>query len=64
MGPRELLKSSSPSFNRAGDWVMSWDSSRPSASPSALGRRANTEWWGTCEDTPTLKSVKRVMVLW
>jgi len=25
---------------------MSWDSSRPSASRSALGRRANTGWWG------------------
>ena len=24
MRPKELLKSSSPSFGRAGDWVMSW----------------------------------------
>ena len=23
MGPRELLKSSSPSFGRSGDWVVS-----------------------------------------
>jgi len=37
MGPRELLKFSSPSFGRSGDWVMSWDSSRPPASPLALG---------------------------
>jgi len=46
MGPRELLKSSSPSFGRAGDWMMNWDSSRPPAYPSALGRRVNTGWWG------------------
>jgi len=37
MGPRELLKSSSPPFDRSSDWVVSWDSSRPPASPLALG---------------------------
>jgi len=37
MGPRELLKSSSPSFGRSGDWVVTCDSSRPPISPSALG---------------------------
>ena len=37
MGPRELLKSSSPSFGRSGDWVVNWGSLRPLASPSALG---------------------------
>ena len=37
MGPRELLKSSSPSFGRSGDWVVNWGSLRPPASPSALG---------------------------
>ena len=36
MGPRELLKSSSPYFGRSGYWVMSRDSSRPPTSPSAL----------------------------
>jgi len=36
MKPRELLKSSSPSFGRSDCWVMSWDSSHPLASPSAL----------------------------
>jgi len=41
MGPRELLKSSSPSFGRAGDWVMNWDSSRPPAYPSILGARSS-----------------------
>jgi len=40
MGPRELLKSSSPSFGRADDWVINWSSSRPPAYPSALGVRA------------------------
>jgi len=43
MGPRELLKSSSPSFGRAGDWVMNWDSSRPPACPSTLGARSSGE---------------------
>jgi len=43
MGPRELLKSSSSSFGRAGDWVMSWDSSRPPTYPSALGTRSSEE---------------------
>jgi len=38
MGPRELLKSSSPSFGRAGDWVMNCDSSRLLAYPSVLRR--------------------------
>ena len=37
MGPRELLKSSSPSFGRSGDWVVNWGSLHPPASPSALG---------------------------
>jgi len=37
MGPRELLKSSSSSFGRAGYRVMNWDPSLPRASPSALG---------------------------
>jgi len=46
MRPRELLKSSSPSFGRAGDWVMNWDSSRLPAYPFALGTRVNTGWWG------------------
>ncbi|XP_068477291.1 uncharacterized protein [Phaseolus vulgaris] len=41
MGPRELLKSSSPSFSRAGGWVMDWDPSLLSASPSALGTRSS-----------------------
>ena len=62
MGPRELLKSSPSSFGRAGDWVMSWDSSRPPASPfSALGLGRTPDGGGTCEDTPMLKSVKRVV---
>jgi len=61
MGPRELLKSYSPSFGRADDWAVNWDSSHPPAYPSALGTRLNTGWWGTCEGTPTLKSVKRVI---
>jgi len=48
MGPRELLKSSSSSFGRAGDWVMNWDSSRPLLilRHAGLGRRVNTGWWG------------------
>ena len=37
MGPKELLKSYSPSFGRSSDWVVSWDSLRPPVSPSALG---------------------------
>jgi len=43
MEPRELLKSSSPSFSLAGCWVMNWGPSRPRASPSALslGRTPN-----------------------
>jgi len=64
MGPRELLKFSPPSFGRAGDWVMSWDSSRPAAYPSVFGTRSSGEsldGGGTCEGTPTLKSVKRVV---
>jgi len=43
MGPRELLKSSSLSFGRAGDWVMNWDSSRPPAYPSTLSTRSSGE---------------------
>ena len=43
MGPRELLKSSSPSFGRAGGWVMNWDPSLPSAYLSALGTRSSGE---------------------
>jgi len=58
---RELLKSFSPSFGRAGDWVMSWDSSRPPASPSALGLGWTPDGGGTCVGTPTLKSVRRVV---
>ena len=61
MGPRELLKSFSPSFGRSGDWVVSWDSSCPPASPSALGLGWTPDGGGTCEGTPTLKSVKRVV---
>jgi len=64
MGPRELLKSSSLSFGRAGDWVMSCDSSRPLAYPLVIGTRSSDEspdGGGTCEGTPTLKSVKRVI---
>ena len=64
MGPRELLKFSSPSFGRAGDWVMNCDSSRPPAYPSILSTRSSGEspdGGGTCEGTPTLKSVKRVI---
>ena len=37
MGPRELLKSSSSSFDRVGYWVLSWGLSLLRASPSALG---------------------------
>jgi len=64
MGPRELLKSSPPSFGRSGNWVMSWDSSRPPAYPSVLGTHPSgksPDGGGTCEGTPTLKSVKRVV---
>jgi len=64
MGPRELLKSSSSSFGRAGDWVMNCDSSCPPAYPSVLGTRSSgksPDGGGTCEGTPTLKSVKRVV---
>jgi len=61
MGPKELLKSSSSSFGRSGDWVVSWGSSRPPASPSALGLGWTPDDGGTCEGTPTLKSVKRVV---
>ena len=43
MGPKELLKSSSSSFGRADDYVMSWDSSRPPAYPSARGTRSSGE---------------------
>jgi len=43
MGPRELLKSSSSSSGRAGDWVMNWDSSRPPAYPSARGTWSSGE---------------------
>ena len=43
MGPRELLKSSSLSFSRAGGWVMNWDPSLLSAYPSALGTRSSGE---------------------
>jgi len=38
MGPKELLKSSSPSFDRSGEWVVSWGSLRPPASPSASAK--------------------------
>jgi len=64
MGPRELLKSSSPSFGRTGDWVMNCDSSRLLAYLSVLGTRSSGEspnGGGTGEGTPTLKSVKRVV---
>ena len=64
MRPRELLKSSSLSFGRAGDWVMNCDSSRLLAYPSVLGARSSDEspdGGGTCEGTPTLKLVKRVV---
>jgi len=64
MRPRELLKSSSPSFGRVGDWMMNCDSSRPLPYPSVLGARSSGEspdGGGTCEGTPTLKSVKRVV---
>ena len=64
MGPRELLKSSSPSFGRAGDCVTNCDSSRLLAYPSVLGARSlgeSSDDWGTCEGTPTLKSVKQVV---
>jgi len=36
MRPRELLKSSSSSFGRAGCWVLDWGPSHLGASPSAL----------------------------
>jgi len=64
MRPRELLKSSSPSFGWTGDWVMNCDSSRPPAYPSILGTRSSgksPDGGGTCEGTSTLKSVKRVV---
>jgi len=61
MGLRELLKSSSPSFGWPGRWVVSWDSSRPPTSPSALGLRWKPDGGSTCEGTPTLKSVKQVV---
>ena len=61
MRPRELLKSSSPSFGWSGDWVVSWDSLRPPTSPSTLGLGWTPDGGGTCEGTPTLKSVKRVV---
>jgi len=61
MRPIELLKSSSSSFGREGYWMMSWDPSRPRASPSALGLGQTPNGGGTCEGTPTLKSVKRVI---
>jgi len=61
MGPRELLQSSSPFFGRAGEWVMSWDSSCPPASPSALGLGWTPDGGVTYEGTPTLKSVKWVV---
>ena len=61
MRPRELLKSSSPSFGRSGDWVVNWGSLCPPASPSALGLGWTPDGGGTCEGTPTLKSVKRVV---
>ena len=43
---------------------MNCDSSRPPAYPSVLGTRSSdksSDGGGTCEGTPTLKSVKRVV---
>ena len=60
MGPRELLKSLSSSFGRAGCWVLDWGPSRLRASPSARSR-VNTEWGVPAEGTLTLKSIKRVI---
>jgi len=63
MGPRQLLKSSSSSFGRAGCWVLDWGPSRLRASPSALDLGWTPNGGVPAKGTPTLKSVKRVIII-